>query len=44
MNIVFGVLVFVGVRNELKGVCYFYYYGCFNIDEDVLEIGIVLYV
>ncbi|UDN62899.1 M20 family metallopeptidase [Clostridioides sp. ES-W-0016-02] len=44
MNIAPGALAFVGARNEAKGACYPHHHGCFNIDEDALEIGIALYV
>ena len=44
MNIAPGALAFVGARNESKGACYPHHHGCFNIDEDVLEIGTALYV
>ncbi|MCC0640610.1 MULTISPECIES: M20 family metallopeptidase [unclassified Clostridioides] len=44
MNIAPGALAFVGARNEAKGACYPHHHGCFNIDEDALEIGTALYV
>ena len=44
MNIAPGALAFVGARNESKGACYPHHHGCFNIDEDALEIGTALYV
>lgn len=43
MNIAPGALAFVGARNEAKGACYPHHHGCFNIDEDALEIGTALY-
>ncbi|MCC0672815.1 amidohydrolase [Clostridioides sp. ES-S-0145-01] len=44
MNIAPGALAFVGARNEAKRACYPHHHGCFNIDEDALEIGTALYV
>lgn len=43
MNLVPGVLAFVGARNPQKGADYPHHHGMFNIDEDALEIGTALY-
>lgn len=39
-----GVLAFVGIGNEKKGINYPHHHGKFNMDEDGLEIGTALYV
>jgi len=39
-----GVIAFVGMRNEEKGVCYGHHHENFNMDEDALETGTALYV
>ncbi|MGL5694409.1 MAG: M20 family metallopeptidase [Peptostreptococcaceae bacterium] len=44
MNIVPGLLAFVGCKNEDKGASYPHHHGKFKIDEDSLEIGTSLYV
>lgn len=38
-----GVMAFVGIRNESKGVMHPHHHKKFNIDEDVLTIGTTLY-
>ena len=43
MELAPGALAFVGCRNEEKGASYPHHNGCFNIDEDALEIGTRLY-
>lgn len=43
MNIVPGVLAFLGVRNEEKGACYPQHHPNYTVDEDALEIGTALY-
>lgn len=43
MELAPGALAFVGCRNEKKGAFYPHHSGCFNIDEDALEIGTNLY-
>lgn len=39
-----GALAFVGIRNEEKGAKYPHHHDKFNMDEDALEIGSMLYV
>lgn len=41
---VFGCFVLVGSGNLEKDMEWVYYYGCFNIDEDVMVMGVELYV
>lgn len=43
MNIVPGVLCFVGCRNKDKGACYPQHHPKYAVDEDSLEIGSALY-
>lgn len=43
MNLVPGVIAFVGAKNPKKGADYPHHHGMFNIDEDALEIGTALY-
>jgi len=38
-----GIMVFVGARNENKGIIYPHHHKNFNIDEDALIIGTTLY-
>lgn len=38
-----GIMVFLGIRNEGKGVLFPHHHAMFMIDEDVLEIGAALY-
>ena len=38
-----GIMVFLGIRNEDKGMMYPHHHEMFMVDEDVLEIGTALY-
>ena len=39
-----GVIAFVGIRNDEKGINYAHHHDKFDMDEDGLEIGTALYV
>lgn len=39
-----GVMAFVGIRNEEKGISYPHHHDKFDMDEDGLEVGTCLYV
>ncbi len=38
-----GIMVFLGIRNDEKGIIYPHHHEKFNIDEDSLPIGAILY-
>lgn len=43
MALVPGVIAFVGIKNDAKGIVYPHHHEKFNIDEDALETGTALY-